>query len=110
MCRTIAIIRAVIAACCILGLRAQAQVACVSCPANGQAAGVAAGIFVTRTNGAILLPGNPVGACEQVVIHTDLGYKASFPGGVVGAGYFGGLAQVSAFAGSSGVAESTANV
>ncbi len=90
--------------------RAFAQVACVNCPANGQAAGVAAGIFVTRTNGSIVLPGNPIGACEQLIVHTDLGYKAAFPGGVVGAGYYGGTANVLAFSGASLVSESTANV
>ncbi len=96
--------------CSLLANIASAQVACVNCPANGQAAGVAAGIFVTRTNGTIVLPGNPVGACEALVVHTDLGYKAAFPGGVVGAGYYGGTANVSAFSGASVVAESTANV
>ncbi len=100
----------VLALLCCIPTRASAQVACINCPANGQAAGVAAGIFVTRTNGSIVLPGNPVGACEQIVVHTDLGYKAAFPGGVVGAGYFGGTANVIAFSGGSVVPESTANV
>src|SRR5919197_312794 len=110
MCIKTKLIQAVITAFCLLGLRVQAQVTCVNCPANGQAAGVAAGIFVTRADGSIVLPGNPVGACEQIVVHTDLGYKALFPGGVVGAGFFGGQAQVLAFPGSAVVPESTADV
>src|SRR5262245_30508850 len=100
MCKTtIAKLCTILALWSITAFQIQAQVACVNCPINGQAAGVAAGIFVTRVNGSIVLPGNPVGGCEQLVVHTDLGYKASFPGGVVGAGYFGGTAQVLAFAG-----------
>ncbi len=95
--------------CSLSANRASAQ-ACVNCPVNGQAAGVAAGIFVTRTNGTIISPADAVGACEQLVVHTDLGYKAAFPGGVIGAGYFGGQAFVQAFPGASAVQESNSDV
>jgi hypothetical protein len=77
---------------------------------GAQAVGVAPGIFVTRLDGSNVLPTSPVSACEQVVVHTDLGYKATFPSGVIGAAYFGGTAQVLAFPGSSAVSESTSDV
>src|SRR5438128_1509147 len=112
MCNTTKLIRStLIGFFCVLGLQLQAQVTCVTCPSGAQAAGVAPGIFITRaSDGSFVLPSVPVGACQQVVIHTDLGYKATFPGGVIGAGYFGGQGDVLAFAGSSLVAESTSNV
>jgi hypothetical protein len=92
---------------------ATAQVTCVTCPANAQASGVAPGILVTRTNGSPINPdpSSPIGACEPIMVLTDLGYRASVQG-FVGAGYFGGTGQVQAFAGStaSGVPENTFNV
>src|SRR6266568_2336081 len=112
MCNTTKLIRStLIGFFCVLGLQLQAQVTCVTCPSGAQAAGVAPGIFVTRASDAsFVLPSVPVGACQRIVIHTDLSYKAAFPGGVIGAGYFGGQGDVLAFAGSSVVAESTSNV
>ncbi len=96
--------------CCLPASSAVADSICANCPRNGQAVSASIGIFLTRTNGSVILPGDSVGACESVVVHTDLGYKAAYPGGIVGAGYFGGTAIVSAFPGDSEVAELTVNV
>src|SRR6185295_6889163 len=93
--------------------RAAAQVVCVTCPAAATASGVAPGIFVTRTNGIPVNPdpSAPIGACEQIIVKTDLGYKAVAQG-QTGAGYYGGTAQILAYPGPvvGGVAESTSNV
>src|SRR5437867_12487078 len=80
--------------------RASAQVTCVACPANGTASGVAPGIFLStmRTNAAnpngfqYVFSGSVddvAGACEHIIVSTDLGYKA-LSGAQVGRGYYGG--------------------
>jgi hypothetical protein len=84
-----------------------AQVACVNCPANGTASGVAPGIFLSTTRGGIVHifsgdPADAAGSCETVVVHTDLGYKATSQG-QVGRGYFGGTTIVRSFAGPTSV-------
>jgi hypothetical protein len=110
------ILHAAITICCLLGLRAQAVTAiitCQTCPSGATAAGVAPGIFVTDDTGHNVLPGVPVGACHTITVHTDLSYKATFPGNVIGAAYYGGTVNVLASPGSvfdSGNVESTSDV
>jgi len=43
-------------------------------------------------------PTDVAGACETIIVHTDLGYKAN-NGGQVGRGYFGGQGNVLSYAG-----------
>jgi len=99
--------------CLLLATRLPAQVTCSTCPVNAVTCAAGPGFSVSRTNGASVNPdpSDPVGACEQIVIKTDLAYRPDV-GGLVGAGYYGGLARVLAFPGSeaSGSAESTNDV
>ena len=96
--------------CSFPATRASAQVTCVACPANGTSPGMGIGIFLStiRTNAAnpsgfqYVFSGqvdDAAGACEQIIISTDLGYRA-LSGTQVGRGYYGGVGNVLAFPGS----------
>src|SRR5258706_11018244 len=96
--------------CLFSALRAAAQVSCSTCPTDAVTSAAGPGFSLTRTNGMPINPdpSDPVGACEPIIIKTDLAYRP-LVAGQIGAGYFGGQARVFAFPGSvaSGTAEST---
>src|ERR1041385_5675195 len=87
------VLGAVLAACFAVGL--QAQIQCTTCPPGANATGLAPGITTKDVNGNFV---SVVGACQQIVVQTDLGFKPAIDTTIFAA-YYGGSAVVKAFPG-----------
>src|SRR5688572_1424167 len=76
---------------------ARGQVACETCPANAQAPAIAAGISVFDAATQLPVTGETVGACQQLIVVADVGYRATVQspsGPLVGAGFTGGTGRI----------------
>src|SRR5712692_8947868 len=72
--------------------RASAQVPCIKCPTDAieKAATVGFDVYVDRGAGPVSVGGTTVGACETLLLISDVAYAPKGPTGKTGAGFSGG--------------------